>query len=349
MQLKELEKRIRKLILLEPSEAPLLSCYFNLSTREPFVRSKFALQAQTLRTTLSNGEHDAFDEAVRRVEDFLFDEIKPSTQGASVFARGGRQPFWMALQFHVELPTWITVGPVPNVYHLVEFKDSYHRFVIMLSLPHSTRIIEVNLGAITEELWSRFPATRANVSAGWSRGHYIHHRQQQPDHFIREKINVLNRLMDAGAHTHLILAGTPAMTEKVKSMLPKHLAAKLVYTAESYRREGVSDIVRQTIEGFVAREEMESRAVVDRLVTELRIGGLAVVGIEQTMRALEWGQADVLVLTKDFDPNHLVKEMMVRLAETKGCSVEIVNESNELRSLGGVGCILRYAAMSGPT
>ena len=39
-----------------------------------------------------------------------------------------------------------------------------------------------------------------------------------------------------------------------------------------------------------------------------------------------------------------IKEEMVRLAQQTGCHVEVVEHSDALIQLGGVGCLLRYAA-----
>lgn len=343
MKLSELEGQIRQLIELEPTESPMLSCYLNLSKAEPFVRTKFTLRAQSLRNTVHEDALPAFDEAVGKVEDFLFGEIQRKTQGAAVFARGGSSPFYLAMEFEAELPTWISTGSIPNVYHLVEFKDSYHRFIILLSLPTSARIIEVNLGKITEEIWSKRPESRQQIVAGWSRAHFQHYRDLQTDQFIKEKINVLDRLMSAGGHSHLILAGNPQMLVRIRQVLPKHLASKVIDSVEAYRRENIADIVTETIGAFLRQEERESRANAERLMEEFLTGGLAVAGTEETLRALEWGQADVLIMSRDFDPHFTVKETMVRLAEKSGCKIEIVAESQALAKLGGVGCLLRYS------
>lgn len=37
-----------------------------------------------------------------------------------------------------------------------------------------------------------------------------------------------------------------------------------------------------------------------------------------------------------------IKEDMVRVAEQQDCQVEVVNESEALSDLGGIGCLLRY-------
>ncbi len=344
MQPKQLQENIHQLVTLEPTEVPVPSCYLNLSTDEPFIRTKFMMRSAEMRLSINDEiEREAFDQSVARVQDFLFEEIQPDTRGAAIFVRGGRAPFHLIMQFTVELPTWITMGPMPNVYHLVELKDSYHRFVILLALERSAKIIEVNLGKVTEEHWTRQLDNRDRLLAGVSKAHFQHYRDLQTDHFIKEKIKVLDRLIGAGGHTHLILAGVPRFIARVREHLPKHLAAKVVETIEADRRETLSAVVTDTIEAFLKQEERESQAIVGHLVTALCTSGLAAVGTEQCMKALEWGQADVLVMTKDYDPEHRSKEILVRMAETSGCQVEIVNESPTMTQLGGVGCLLRYA------
>ena len=90
--------------------------------------------------------------------------------------------------------------------------------------------------------------------------------------------------------------------------------------------------------------------------------------------ALRQGRVHVLVVTADYSPApvrmckvcHLLreevsrssrcpecgseerrelapKEEMVRFAERTGCRVEVVNQSDALTRLGGVGCLLRFS------
>jgi stalled ribosome rescue protein Dom34 len=108
------------------------------------------------------------------------------------------------------------------------------------------------------------------------------------------------------------------------------------------RRANVQDIVTRTIAAFVEREEQESLEMVDRLVREIKTDGLAVVGAEATMEALQFGVADVLVMAQSFDPEFRVKGEMVKLAEQHRCNIETVKQSETLDRLGGVGCLLRY-------
>ena len=373
MQLDELRTHVRTLASLEPSDAPVISCYVAAADTTLDWRALLGRRGEILARTLPETGRAPFAEAWQRVQEYLLRELKPETKGAAVFARGGNLPLFLALQFPVPLPHWITVDATPNLYHLMELKDTYHRFVVLLSTENSARILEVNLGAVTENIWLEQPATRARIGSGWTRQHYQHHRREQTEQFIREKIRVLEQLMSAGGHTHLILAGDPAMTVRVQTQLPAHLPDKLVSRLDAWQPHDVSRVVRDALTAFVLHEQAESLAMVDKLLRELRTGGLAVIGAVACLQALYRAQADALVIDRDCVaepawqcepcgafvaqpvapsacPNcrqpglHAVnsREEMMRLAGQHGCHVEVVNDSQPLRHLGGVGCLLRY-------
>ena len=373
MELKNLQKHIRYLATLEPTETPVLSCYVNLEAGLPFYRQALDEQISALRLSQSGAARKHFEEALSSIESFLATELRPETQGAALFARGGKSPFFLPLQFRAPLPNWMALYPTPNIFHLVELKDNYHRFVVLFATAEHARIMEVNLGEVTEEIWRERPELRERISSGWSKEQYQHHRKTQTEQFLQEKIKLLDRLMASGGHTHLLLAGEPRMIARIKQALPKHLLSKLIDTIAAAPREKISDVVASTISSFIVREEMESLAMVDRLLRELNTGGLAASGTFDTLSALQWGQADVLIMAKNYEPPtawrcgacgmqndkvampnacpkcgsenlHVqnLKEEMLRLAEKNGVKVEIVLQSELLQNLGGVGCLLRY-------
>jgi len=378
MTLKELRQHIRTLITLGATDAPVISCYLNLEANPPETsgsggRAVFTKRASLLRTSASGENRKCVDEALQRIEGFMAGELRPETKGAAVFARGGAHPFFLALQFQVSLPNWVVADVVPNVYHLIELKDTYHRFVLLLMTEKSARILEINLGALTQEVWAERPELRDFVASGWSKAHYHNYSAQQTGRFVADAIKVLERLVSAGGHTHLILAGNPAMTTRMKQALPTHLADKLVDTVHASARDSMLDIVTATNSLFVEQEEMESQTRVCVLVGEINTHGLAVAGTESSLRALRSGLTEVLVMAKDYQPDpgwlcaqcgRLVaasckpvpcpdcggnqlwevapKEEMVRLAERTGAEIEIVAHSDVLMDLGGVGCLLRY-------
>ena len=375
MELRELQHHIRRLALLEETASPVISCYLNLETNLMDARQTLESQLRKVRKGLPAHLQSEFDEAFGQIETYLANPLPSHTKGLAIFARGGSWPFWQALQFCVPLPNWLAVDTTPNIYHLVELKDTYHRYVVMISTEETARIVEVNLGSVTEELWRERPELRQRVGREWSRERYQSHRRNRTDQFIKEKIIVLERLMLAGGHSHLILAGNPRLTARVRRELPRHLADKLIDTVVASGSDKISDVVAATLSSFIEQEELESQTMVERLQRNIHTGGLAVIGTSETLDALQRGQVDLLIIAKDYafpigwkcvecgqvrshqSPRHKciachseelrplnLREEMIRLAEQRGYHVEVVNQSDWLYQAGGVGALLRYFA-----
>lgn len=370
MEIKNLQKHIRTLTILEETEAPVISCYLNLEGGEKGFNDFLNERMRILSGTHTDQIRQYLDEAFCFIKDFLKTSVSPDIKGVAIFARGGPKPFFLPLRFYVLLENWISVDTIPNIYPLVELKNNYDRYVLMISTKGEARIIEVNLGQVTKQLWEKRPELRGRVGREWTKEHYQNHRRERTNRFIREKIKVLERIMSTGGHTHLILAGHPTMTARVHKLLPKHLKAKLVDIFSASQDNKISKAVTLALSNFIEQTAKESLAMVGKLQQQINTNGLAVVGMQDSLSALKKGQVDVLVLAKDYESvpgwscakcgtilaepnvcgacgcNELnkfdAKQEMVRLAEQNGCKVEIVRDSNVLMELGGVGCLLRY-------
>jgi len=228
MELKNLQKHIRTLSTLAESDAEVISCYLAVLKGRLTNRKAFDEQIRSLKPGLCGKNLGDFETALERIEAYLKTEVLPDAKGIALFSRSGEEPFFLPLQFRAPLPNWVAVDVTPNIYHLVELKDTYHRYVVMISTERSVRILGINLGAVTEELWRERPELRKRVGREWSKCQYQNHRRDRTEKFIKEKISILDRLMSVGGYGHLILAGHPRMTARVRDQLPKHLRTKLV-------------------------------------------------------------------------------------------------------------------------
>jgi peptide subunit release factor 1 (eRF1) len=109
------------------------------------------------------------------------------------------------------------------------------------------------------------------------------------------------------------------------------------------------------------------------LINEIKSHGMAVAGPAASLQALKTGQADLLVLAKDYKlspgwgckecqakgykwpKKHIcpvcghdklkkidLMEELVKTAEKHDCMIETVAHNDALKELGGAGCLLRY-------
>ncbi|MEA3243469.1 MAG: hypothetical protein U9Q19_08570 [Pseudomonadota bacterium] len=371
--LDELKQHITLLASVDESDAPFISCYLNLEDGPDSWRTTLDDRASILRRILKGDDLADLEETMGKIEAWLSTNLLPEAKSAALFVRGNfGGAFMLPMQFAAPLPNWIAVYPTPNIYHLVELKDNYHRYVVLLAEPQRACILEVNLGAATTRAWINQPDLRMRVGHEWTRTHYQVHQAHRGDRFVHEKIVILEQLMRAGGHTHLILAGDLAITAQVRQSLPQDLADKLVDVIPADERDQRGDVVLATLSSFIEHEEQESRSVAERLIEGLRSQNLAVAGSVDTLDALLWGEVDTLVMTSDYQPDPGwtctacrtigtetpetsvcpqcgksavrpmdVREALLRLAGQLERPVEVVEYSDALMSLGGVGCLLR--------
>lgn len=371
--LDELKQHITLLASVEETDAFFVSCYVNLENGQAGWRDVLDERARVLRRVLK-GKHLAdLEEALAKIEHWLATELLPEAKGAAIFVRGSLGgSFMLPMQFGAPLPNWIAVYPTPNVYHLVELKDNYHRYIVLLAMPGRASILQVNLGAATIQAWMQQPGLRTRVGSEWARMHYQVNQAHRGKRFVREKIAVLEQLMSVGGHTHLILAGDPEVTARVRRALPKDLAQTLVDMAPASERDRPTEVVMLTLSSFIEHDELESRSVAERLVEGLRRHNLAVVGSQASLDALQCNKVDTLVMARDYQPdpgwtctdcNAIsaqvpetslcpqcgeaavqpldIRAALLRLAGQLEVPVEVVEPSEMLMSLGGVGCLLR--------
>lgn len=372
----ELGNRILTLARIEEFDAPFVSCYLNLEQGKDHATQSIDKRANLLRRILRGRDLDDFEDSITAIKRYLDEKLLPGAKGVAFFARSSfEREFYMPLQFAVPLPNQLKVYPTPNIYHLIELKDTYERYLVMIANPEWVRILEVNLGAASIQAWSENPALRERVGQEWSETHYQLYRRDREGLFLKEKVATLEKLMHSGNHSHLILAGDPQITARIRQALPEHLTAKLMDIIPASRRDEQADIVAATLSVFVEQEEQESQSIADQLIQAIRTQGLAAAGADDCLENLQQGQGDTLVMLQAYQPDpgwlcsvcnamgttipetnvcpncdaHAVRptdlrEELVRLAGKWDCPVEVVENSDDLAALGGVGCLLRFRA-----
>lgn len=369
-----LRSHIATLACIEETAAPFVSCYLNLEQGEGGYDKVLEERASAVRSTLEQPAQADFDAAMHEIKSYLAKKLRPDAKGVAIFSRHLRAGFFfLPMQFAAPLPNWIAVYDVPNLFHLMTLKDTYHRYIVLLATRASVRILEVNLGAATIQAWTEQPALRERVGREWTQEHYASHRRERTSRFLKEQINLLRQLMAEGGHTHLILAGDPKLTGELRRALPNALVPKLIDTIPAASRDAAEDVVTATLSAFVEWEEQDSQAVAARFVKGIRTQGRAVAGAAACLEALRQRRVDIVLLAQGAPAKHgwicsacyairidhpvpdscpecgkntvrLIDPVaeVVRLAGQQDCPIEVVAQCDPLMALGGVGCLLRY-------
>jgi len=341
MEPKKLQGHIRNLAMMDETDDLFISCYLNMEKGTDGFQDYLKERSPLLKKSLPDSYHENFKDTMDGIHDFLSINEFQGTKGVALFSRKGSQPFFLSLEFRVPLPNLVVMDLVPHIYPLVDLLDTYHSYVVVIASEDRARIIEIHTGAVTESLWIERPELRKRVGREWTKEHYQNHRKDRGQKFIKEKIQVLEKVILQGGHTHLILAGNLRMAARLKKALPKHLAKKLIDTIVMTDSNKDESIVLTTLSAFIRQEQSESLSAVEMLKQEMNKNGLGVVGTKSSLEALRNGQADMLIIAKEFYEGEQ-KEDLVKLAVRHGCKIETVGDSYTLNQYGGVGCLLRY-------
>lgn len=336
-----LKNLIHRLIDIEPDHSPLLNVFVNLEGSASEALSYIESKATVLARQIDPRWRDDFQHALDEIRSYLKNSLKPNSQGVAIYARWGDHPVFVPVQFEVPLTTDFFVDELPHVYPLIELKDTYHRFVTVITTKSEARILETTIGAVTEEILSARPELRKRIGREWTQEHYHNHKDERDQQFVREKIKILDELMNRRGHNHLVIAGSPKMVSRMTKALPPRLREKLISTVTANPNSGIDPILLESIHLAVAAENIESHNHVRKLESAVLSGGLGVAGYAASHAALRDGYADMLIIDQDFHDVEM-RETLVRLATSSGVRIETVKRSETLERLAGVGCLLRY-------
>ncbi|MBD3289995.1 hypothetical protein GF337_14400, partial [candidate division KSB1 bacterium] len=98
MDLENLDKHIDTLAKLDETEYPVISCYLNLTGN---FSDYFNERIRLLEKNFPINEREPFDEAADKIFEHLKSGIDSEAKGVAIYARGGNDPFFLALQFRV--------------------------------------------------------------------------------------------------------------------------------------------------------------------------------------------------------------------------------------------------------
>lgn len=341
LEIETLRRHISQLAELPDCTAPTLSAFLDVCESKDYLRSRFSSWASTARTTMSVDERPFFDSARRDVEMVIAQTWPEDIRSVAVFSRHGDSPLLLVIPFRVEMDLHFNVSNQPSIFPLVQLKDRFHRFVVVIATDDASRIYEVTLGAVSEALFTEKPELGERIGRGWGRERFHHRKRENDQRFYRDQVAIITQLMSKRGYNHLILAGNPRHVAGLRELLPKHIGTRLVGEVFKTPSSGnFSAVLEQAIDTFVEAERAESRSTVSRLHENVRRQALAVVGVDGSRDAILGGYAAELVISEELSITE--REELTRLATARKLAIEVCEGDELLATHGGVGCLLRY-------
>lgn len=364
------EELLDRLALVEPTEFPVLSLYLDARPNDvgrerygPFLRKELKRRVESYAPR--SPERDSIEADAARVEEYVRERLPHEANTLALFACSATGLF-EAAPLEVSLgESRLFVGSQPHLYPLARLLERYRRYAALMVDSHVARLFVFGLGTALEQTEIVNPKTRRTMVGGWSQMRYQRHVDHRHLKHAKEAAQALtNAVRDEGIE-QVILAGEDGILPLVREELTKDIAEKIIETVSMPLRTPEHEVVAATLESFRRHDAATDVETVKRLLDEFRAGGLAIVGLNDTLAALEAGQVDELVLvaapaalsradspehptaTAPLQPEELAQREeaagdLVARARRTGASVRFIEDVSLLWHQEGVGAFLRY-------
>ncbi|MEP6947326.1 MAG: Vms1/Ankzf1 family peptidyl-tRNA hydrolase [Acidobacteriota bacterium] len=374
-----LSKQLEQLAAFEPNGFPFTSLYLNTQANrhgrdefERFVRKELSNHAKTL--VPGSIERECFERDAGRIARYLRDELKPSTNGLAIFACAGADNYFNAIQLDAPIQKHsLHVLELPHLYPLARLIDQFPRYVALVADTSAARLFVFNLGK-TESAVEIENANTARTFDG-DRSHLRFQRWIENHRmlFVKEIVELLDRVVRQEDTEYIVLAGDEVIIPLLQEHLPAPFKNKIVDILRLDIKTPEHEVLRATMGALRDNNKQIDAEKVRDLLDKYREGGMAVVGLRDTLDALVHGQVDELILSSSLreisvDQKSLnrvpsisaapktlsrnlneprsaaaVADLLVARTLSTGAAITFIEDRSLLEDVGGVGARLRYA------
>jgi peptide subunit release factor 1 (eRF1) len=346
-----LREQLDRLAAFEPADAPLLSLYLDMRRDEQgrprydtFLRKAWLERGRALK----GDARTSFERDSERINAYLENDVPKSVNALAVFACSAANGFFEAVQLEAPLGQhWLFIGPVPHLYPLARLNDQYPRYAALLVDTNSARLFVFHLGRAHTEQQVSNVKTRWTSMGGSAQARYQRHIENFHLHHMKEVVDVLDRTVRDEVITQIVVACDEVARPLLMEQLPKHLADKIVDVLKLNIKTPEHRVLAETMEALRQRDAETDAAKVEEMLGAWRGSGLAVAGPEDTLKALEMGQVEELLITSE-DPHRMgakavtqANELVTR-AQQSAARIRFIEDPVLLAEVGGVGAFLRF-------
>lgn len=342
-----LRDQLDRLASFESGQGSVISLYLDMRPDQTgqrahlrvFLRNSVDEQARSL----SGRERAEFERTVERIQKHLDESVPKSSNGVAIFASTTGDLF-EAIPLDVPIEQLsMHLAAVPQLYPLARVNDQYPRYAALLLDTNSADLYVFALGARTRHETVQNEKTRRTKMGGWSQARY----QRRADNFhkqhMKEVVDLLDKVVTGEHLEHVVVACDEAAKPYLMAQLPKHLAEKVIDMVNvDVKSIAEHELLTETMNALRRVDADTDAEHVRRMIDAWRAGGLAVAGVEATMRALEMREVEELLIAARADRVTGPADELVARAQQNAARIRFIEDESLLADVGGVGALLRF-------
>jgi peptide chain release factor subunit 1 len=369
-----LQDRLDRLVAFPPTTFPVISLYLNTEPDQHgkdeiqrFLRRELPARARTFEPR--SADRESYEQDAARIERWVQEELRPSSNGVAIFACAGADDFFEAVQLDVPVREHrLYVYHQPHLYELARLSDAYPRYAAVVADSRLARIFVFALGGTVDQREVENATTNRTQVGGWSQARFQRHVDHQRQQHAKEVVAALDRIVREDDIGQVVIAGDEVIVPLLRAELPPHLEEKVVETLRLDITTPEHEVLQETLRAMAAEDAREDADRVRRAIEGYRAGGLGVAGLAPTLAALVRGQVGELLVSADLEtryaepvsrdspliPTDLASQLpeepetvdladeLVSRARSTGATVSFIENTSLLAEVDGVAALLRF-------
>ena len=321
---------------------------------------------------ISKEKRGSLHKDLNKINRFIQQNILSSNSpGWAVFSSVGGN-FWQVFGLPEGPRNRVVFDHNPYLRPLSALLDEYHRICTLLLDRREAMWCEIYMGEISvlKNLFEEVP--RKIKEGGWE-GYESKRIERHVANILREHFKniaqITFNLFKKNTFDWLFLACKDEHWAEFEPLLHSFLKDKIKGRIKANPSDSQSKILRESIELEKKLKKKSEDTTVENLISELEKGGRAVSGIKETLRKLNRGEVQTLVIVRNYSkpgmmcpkcgflfvdelrcPSCRVKtekvvdvvDEAIEIALDKNCSIKHINPPTKLSRYGSIGAFLRY-------
>ena len=337
-----------------------------LDSSRSFIASRFKAMDKSLP---ADDLRQPFRSTMSLVEEAMASLPWKGERSRVIFACGPLS-FLHVYRLGLEVEPLVVLDTSPFLLPLARLRDDYEDYGLLLLNSQEARLFTIRSRLLEEKSQSSIDLMNKHKKGGWSQMRYSRLRKGAIKSFLAEVVEDLARLEGLENMRGLVIAGPGEAKIELMEMLSPQIKERVMGLLDVSMGVKPADLIEMGDRLALDKERSLSRERAAELRSAVLRGQLYASGADPVRDALLQGRVKSLLLLDGFlipgwicescqhfqegsQPESCprcngrtsrvnILEELYELAQRTGAEVEFVEEDEFLRSLGGVGAILRY-------
>ena len=365
---------LSKLLELQPNGSPFISLYLNTEPNENGKKDFGVFVKKQLNDHLAmleegSEKRESFEKDAKKIDDFL-EGLDASTRGVAIFAASGKDDFFKTFEFEIPFEeNRLYLFDRPFVFPLVRLIDRNPPFAVVLADTNRADIQLFRRAEITRREEIQNTKTNRSEVGGWSQARYQRRIDNFHEQHAKEVVEELEKVVNRDRIERVVLAGDQAVIiPLLRAEMSKELSEKVVDTLSLNVDTPEHEVAEAALEVIAKHDDETDKEKIEYLFEVNYEDGVGVTGFEQTLSALLNGQVQELYLSANPDDivyrndevqlllanyapavgevdtreKEFLIDELIRQAAMSAESITFIEDPHLLKTVGGVGAILRY-------